>query len=295
MELRQLRYFMAVADTLSFRQAASRLQMTQPPLSQQIRLLEHELGVALFDRSTHHVRLTDVGHVFHEQVRSVLDRLDVAVQSVHDEALGRTGTIQVGFVGSATYDVLPRVMRHTRAALPGLNVHLQQLTSGEQITALLESRLDVGFLRPPVDNHSICVHSIMENPYVAAIPTQHPLAEKQTVEVTDLRTVAFVLLSRTTWPAFFDGIIAICQNHGQFSPHIVQEAPEFQPILGLVAAGLGISIVPADAQNWNSQHVVYRPLGGPWPLAAMILAWHHTNTRPAVLQFLNLARSSKAL
>ncbi len=179
MELRQLQYFLTVAEELNFSRAAERLQITQPPLSLQIQHLERELGVLLFYRNNRHVELTDAGKVFADEVRKMLDYLRRAIENTKRTHHGEIGKLTVGFVGSATYDILPMVLREFRSLYPDVQVHLLELPTPKQIEALREDEIDVGVLRPPVHDENIRTEIVSSVPCVLAVPKQHPLVNKK--------------------------------------------------------------------------------------------------------------------
>ncbi|MCL6516109.1 LysR substrate-binding domain-containing protein [Alicyclobacillus sp.] len=290
MELRHLMYFVAVAEERHFGRAAQRLQMTQPPLSQQIRQLEEELGVTLLQRNARRVELTPAGEVFLDEARKVLAQAERAVELARRAGRGELGRLRVGFVGSATYDVLPAVLRMFRRQRPGVNVVLQELSTPQQEEALLDDRIDVGFVRPPMSSNLIEVTVVHRSPCVLALPANHPLANRPSIGLADLRGVPLVMLARSTWAGLYDTVLGLCRQHG-FSPEIQQEAREFQTVIGLVAGGLGVAVVPASARNLHSRDVVYREIGG-LPDMEMGVAWRRKDSSPVLAAFLSVAREA---
>jgi DNA-binding transcriptional LysR family regulator len=284
MELRQLHYFVAVAEELNFSRAAKRLRITQPPLSLQIQNLEKELNFPLFYRNNRQVELTDAGKLFLDEVHKILDHLDRAVQNAKRTHHGELGSLNVGFVGSATYDILPRVLREFRGLYPDVQVHLFELSTPMQIEALLKEEIDIGVLRPPVHNDALCTEIVSTMPCVLAVPKQHPLTEKKNVSISDLRVYPFVMLSRLTWAGLYNEILALC------NPIIQQEALEFQTVIGLVAAGLGIAVVPQSAVNLHTQDVVYLDLNGQLPIASMGISWRQNHHSALVEAFIRMAK-----
>ncbi|WP_134701739.1 LysR family transcriptional regulator [Ammoniphilus sp. YIM 78166] len=287
MELRQLEYFLAVADELNFSRAAEKLRITQPPLSLQIQNLEKELGFPLFHRTNRFVQLTDAGKAFAEEVRKILDHVDRAIVNAKRTHDGEVGTLTVGFVGSATYDILPAVLREFRNEFPTVQVHLHELSTPMQITALREEEIDVGVLRPPVQSPHLVTEIISTVPCVLAVPKHHPLVEIPQPTLGDLSGYPFVMLSRKTWAGLYDQVLGLC------NPLIRQEALEFQTVIGLVAADLGIAVVPESAMNLHSQHVVYLEMGGQLPEAHMGVCWRKNDPSPLVREFVRMSLAFK--
>jgi DNA-binding transcriptional LysR family regulator len=284
MELRQLHYFVAVAEELNFSRAAERLRITQPPLSLQIQNLEKELEFPLFYRNNRQVELTDAGKQFLDEVRKLFDHLDRAVQNAKRTHHGELGTLNVGFVGSATYDILPTVLREFRSLYPYVQVHLFEMSTPMQINALLKEEIDIGVLRPPVHSDAIGTEIVSTMPCVLAVPKEHPLTEKRNVSISDLQDYPFVMLSRLTWAGLYNEILALC------NPIIQQEALEFQTVIGLVAAGLGIAVVPQSAVNLHTQDVVYLDLDHQLPTASMGISWRKNHHSPLVEAFIQIAK-----
>lgn len=284
MELRQLQYFLAVAEELNFSRAAERLRITQPPLSLQIQNLEKELGIPLFYRNNRHVELTDAGKIFFDEVCKILEHLHRAVENAQRTHHGEIGTLKVGFVGSATYDILPSVLREFRTLYPAVQVHLFEMSTPAQVQALRDKEIDIGVLRPPVHSDALSTKIVSTTPCVLAVPKQHPLLEKENVSLSNLSPYPFVMLSRKTWAGLYNEILALC------NPIIQQEALEFQTVIGLVAAGLGIAVVPQSAMNLHAQDVVYLNLGNQLPIASMGISWRRNDQSPLVKAFIEMAR-----
>lgn len=287
-ELRHLRYFIAVAEELHFGRAAEKLHMAQPPLSQQIRQLEEELGFQLFHRTKRSVQLTEAGIVFLEESRRMLRQLEQAVQIGRQVSRGERGQLVVGFVSSAAYNVLPPILQAFRAAVPGVSLELHELTTDQQLQWLSEGRMDVGLVRPPVDDPMFQLKTIFEEPLVVALPQRHALAEAPKIPLKKLAGEAFVLFPRVLAPGLYDQIISLCQQGG-FSPRVVQEAIQMQTIISLVAAEIGVALVPVSLQNLQRLGVVYRPLKEATPQAAIALLWRRNDPSPMVQRFLEVA------
>ena len=246
-ELRLLRYFLAVADTRHFGRAAERLHMAQPPLSQAIRQLESQLGVPLFERTTRQVRLTPAGELLRTDAQRILDAVDEAVNRVAALAEGRTGTLRVGFTGSASYGHLPRIARAVRDAMPGvaLDIRTEMLTPAQE-EALVEHRIDAGILRPPVRAEGLAYRPMAAEPLVLACQEGSAL-DRPDRRVVDLRGSDFVMYAAATRSVVNDAVLRTCARAG-FRPHCAHEVTETSTMLALVAAGLGIALVPASAR-----------------------------------------------
>jgi DNA-binding transcriptional LysR family regulator len=259
MELRHLRYFVAVAEELHFGRAAQRLFIAQPSLSIQIRALESAVGAPLLARTNRRVQLTAAGRVFLEGARRTLAEVDRAVYDAQRAQRGEIGQLSVGFVGSAAYEVLPRLLRAFRSAYPEVELRLQSMTTKEQLAALAERRLDVGLLRLPIEDPTLAWRVVTKEPLVAVLPATHPLAGQATLPLAALADEPFILYPRADSPRIRDTIIALCHQAG-FSPTIVQESGEMQTILGLVAGGVGVALVIAPAGYRSTNELVFTSL-----------------------------------
>jgi DNA-binding transcriptional LysR family regulator len=245
-ELRHLRYFVAVAEELHFGRAAARLHIAQPPLSRQIRDLEQEVGAELFVRGTRGVELTAAGRAFLGEVRQVLAQAERALRAAQRASRGETGRLRVGFVEAATYSgTLARVLGVFRQDVPDVSLGLFELDSLEQAEALREGRIDVGIVHsPPPDAHRwLRVERVFEDRLVAALPRAHPLAARPHLALGDFAAEPFVFFPRFTGPTLYDHLIAACRSAG-FSPRVVQEAAGWSTLAALVAAGVGVSFAP---------------------------------------------------
>jgi DNA-binding transcriptional LysR family regulator len=255
-ELRHLRYFLAVAETLHFGKAAARLGMAQPPLSQQIRTLENILGYRLFDRTTRGVQLTTVGRYFLERTRNTLERIDQDVKMTRRLGAGQEGVLAVGFSGSVMFTELPLAIEQYRRAYPKVELQLHELVTAEQISALKAGNLDLAFLRDGDPDDSIEMEPFLRERFVAILPKRHRLAEKSSLRPSDLQTEPFVFYARTMGPLAFDRMMACCEADG-FRPRIVQDTPQWPTALRLIAAGLGVSIAPACVTSLVLPDIVY--------------------------------------
>ncbi|MCO7176093.1 acetoin biosynthesis transcriptional regulator AlsR [Sporolactobacillus kofuensis] len=289
MELRHFIYFITVAEELHFGRAATRLQMTQPPLSKQIQQFEEEIGVALFKRNKRHVELTTAGEFFLPEAREVVAQVHQAVDTAQRAHRGEFGRLVIGFVGSATYDILPSIIREYRRIFPHVSIKLHELSTPDQVAALLGDRIDIGLLHPPVGS-SLIETTPIERGYAAlSLPKNHPLAKKEKIQIEDLRDVPFILASRDIWPGLYDEFLSLFKNV-DFTPKIVQEATEYQMVVGLVSAGIGVGVVPATAEKLFNLEVVYRDIDH-YPLKAVLsLAYLKRNTNPALKNFVSLTK-----
>lgn len=284
MELRQLQYFMAVAEELNFSRAAERLRITQPPLSLQIQNLEKELEVILFYRNNRRVELTEAGKSFYEDISKLFNHLQGAVENAQRSHQGKLGNLHVGFVGSATYDILPSVLREFRCLFPDVQVHLYELSTPMQIEALRQHEIDVGVLRPPVLDDSLSTEIVSVAPCVLAVPKQHPLLKIYNISLADLKPYPFIMLSPKTWAGLYNEILGLC------NPIIQQEALEFQTVIGLVAAGMGIAVVPQSAMHLHSQEVVYINMDNQLPIASMGVSYRQKDESPLIKAFVNIVQ-----
>ncbi|MCU0569630.1 MAG: LysR family transcriptional regulator [Oculatellaceae cyanobacterium Prado106] len=289
-ELRHLRYFIAVAEELHFGRAAERLHMAQPPLSQQIRHLEEQVGFQLFQRTKRKVELTEAGQIFLTESYKILRQLEQAIQTGRQVSRGEAGQLVVGFVSSAAYNVLPEILRAFRAHLPQVKLELHELTTDQQVRWLQENRIDIGFVRPPLEDAALNCQIIFQETLVVALPETHRFGDRPTLSLTDLANENFIIFPRTLAPGLYDQIISLCQQAG-FSPNVVQEAIQMQTILSLVAAEMGVAIVPLSLQKLQRLGVVYKSLQEKTPQAAIALTWHKQDTSPIVQQFLSVCQS----
>jgi DNA-binding transcriptional LysR family regulator len=228
LELRRLRYFVAVAEELHFGRAAERLHIAQPPLSQQIRRLENELGVELLRRNRRRVDLTDAGRMLLESARPLLAEADRIEKLLRRAGEGTVGRLTIGFVGTASYETLPAILRAFRGRFPDVELRLEELTTGPQVAALRARRIDVGLVRPPVDDTSLRLTALVKEQLVAALPDSHPLAAFATVRVEQLAPEPFILFLREHGTGLYNDILAVCREAG-FSPTVVQETNDTRP------------------------------------------------------------------
>jgi DNA-binding transcriptional LysR family regulator len=289
-ELRQLRYFVAVAEERHFRRAAERLHIAQPPLSQQIRRLEGELGTPLLHRTTRSVELAPTGEVLLVRAREILAAVDAATEDVLRAARGEFGRLAIGFTGSATYAMLPALAAALRAALPGVMLDLRgELLTPAQVAGLLDGTLDLGLLRPPVREPELSVELLRREPLVAVLPGGHRLAENAAIPLEELGGEPFV-----TFPSHFrsvvhDAVEETCAAHG-FRPRVALEVSETATLVSFVAAGLGVSLVPESVCHMTVEGAVYRPLAGETAAVELAVAWRRDNETPVLARALEVVR-----
>jgi DNA-binding transcriptional LysR family regulator len=291
-ELRQLRYFIAVAEELHFTRAAARLHIAQPPLSQQIRQLELELRTPLLRRSSRHVELTAAGEAFLEEARRTLAQAERAAQVARQAASGPTAHLRLGFVDSSLHGYVPQLLRRFRRDHPGVHVTLREASSGQQVEAIQRGELQVGLLRPTRGGSQLALEEIGRERLVAALPSDHPLAERAEIAVDDLDGQPLVFFQRAIAPGLHDQLMGLFRGAG-FTPMIVEEASEGHTIVGLVAAGLGVSLVPETLSFWRERDVVYRPLADSSAGVAMCVGWRRGDRSDAVASFLATARAAR--
>jgi DNA-binding transcriptional LysR family regulator len=293
MELRHLRYFVAVAEHGHITRAAESLGIQQPPLSQQIKALEDELGVQLLRRKPRGVELTDAGSAFLERARGILGEVDRALASTRRTARGEEGRVVVGFTSSAPFHpFVPRVIRMFREASPHVSLVLEESGSRDLVQGLRDETIDAAFIRSPVvDVVDLVVQPLLAEKMLVALPAGHPLAaDSQPLHLTELASQTFILYKRPGAPGLYDSIITACRGAG-FSPLVGQEAPRIVSTLNLVATGLGVSIVPESLGRLQMDGVVYRELADDAHLhAPLILACRRVENSAAVQRFIDVVR-----
>src|SRR5436305_4814157 len=291
MELRHLRYFVTVGEELHFGRAATRLSIVLLSLSQQIHQLEDELGFPLLYRTKRSVELTDAGRAFLSQAKQVLAQVQEAKRRAQRASVGDVGRLVVGYLSSSTYDLLPMMLRVYREPFPHVEVALRELTTREQIRALEEEYIQVGLLRLPISAPLLNVEVVRREPIVCVLPEEHPLARHERINGSLLADEPFVLQSRQRGAGYYVQLMKLCLAAG-FIPNVIQEVTEMHTIVSLVAAGMGVSLVPLSARNIRSQGVVYRELEGPVTMTEMAVAWPRDSHSAIVQNFLTVARET---
>jgi len=288
-ELRHLRYFVAVGETLHFGHAAERLRIAQPPLSQQIRRLEEELGVRLLYRTSRHVELTDAGRLFLIEARRTLVQADRAASIAMRADRGEVGRLTIGYMASAELSVFPTILPAFRKRHPGVFIVLQILPPREQFQGLRAGRLQAGFVRLPVTDRTLSVVPVFREPLVAVLPESHALARPRTVSLRALRNETLVLFPREHAPGYYDFLMRTCRQSG-LDPKLVHESEKLQTIVSLVAMGRGVSLMPRCVVNLTRKGVVCRPLRPRAPDTELGLVYDPTNRSNLVQAFVSLTK-----
>lgn len=290
MELRQLHYFLAVAETLHFGRAAERLHIAQQSLSFQIKQLEEELDVVLFERTTRSVALTPAGATLLAEVQVGLERISRGVELAQRVARGEGGRLYIGYTSTTLYNVTPPIIRSFRERFPQVEVVLRELVSPTLEQQLLSGDIDVGIgLFNGVTKSGLTYETIHQEPVAVALPKGHRLAQRPTLALSDLADERFVLYSRRAKRQSFDEIIALCHLAG-FSPRIAQEADNESTVLGLVAAGLGVAIVASSISGVRSDEIAYRQLVEPPLIVQVAVAWKEGQSGPLIEELRQIAR-----
>ncbi len=290
-ELRPLRYFVAVAEEMHFGRAAARLHMTQPPLSQTIQALESQLGTPLFSRTRRSVALTAAGRALLPEAQRLLMQAESLPALVQRAAAGESGQLRLAFVSSADYSVLPVALREFRSAYPAVQIDLREATSDVQLEELAAGNIDLGILIPPVPDKLKTIldyFPVLTEPLVLALPADSKLATAtRKVSLKSCAGLPLIIFPRRLAPALHDQILG-CFREAGLTPSIEQEAIQMQTIVGLVAAGMGIALVPQSVSNLKRPGVEYRALKEASPLVEIGLAWRRDNTSPVLQSFLDL-------
>lgn len=289
MELRHLRYFLAVAEDMNMTRAARRLHMSQPPLSRQIRQLEDELGVALFSREAKHLRLTEAGRFLVGQAEKLLLLADEMKEGALRVGNSQQRWLNIGFVPSNLYGFLPALLRRYRAENPEVEVELSEHMTLHQLEALKRGRIDVGFGRVLLSDAAIRSEVLFEEPLYAVLPSRHPLGAQPTVSLAALALEPFLLYPSRPRPSYADHVLSLFHSRG-LAPTIAQEVNEVQTVLGLVAAGVGVSLVPRSVQKMRGEDVIYRPLSEKGVSAPVVLYHRLGDSSESLTHFLDTVR-----
>jgi DNA-binding transcriptional LysR family regulator len=283
----QLRCFAAVAEELHFGRAAGRLNMTQPPLSRQIQVLERILDVRLLDRTSRTVRLTAAGRSFLPEAQRILRLAETATHVTRQVAAGRAGTLKLGFTAASAYDFLPRLVIALRRALPDVTLSLREMVSKDQVEELLAGRIDAALVRPPVTHPDLVAVRALAEPFVAALPAGNGLARREALSPGDLDGEAFIAYAPNEARYFHDLVLGLFTEAG-IQPRVVQQLTQIHSILALVRAGLGIALVPAAAERLRLDGVVFRPLALPAARPAeLVLAWRRDADDPLIARLVS--------
>ncbi|TAG08297.1 MAG: LysR family transcriptional regulator [Verrucomicrobia bacterium] len=291
MELRHLRTFLAVAEELHFSRAAARMHVAQPALSRTIADLEEEMAVLLVERNSRAVALTEAGTLFLERVRQILVDTDDAVEAAQRRARGETGTLRIGFIGTLSQDLLPRLLHFYRERFPAVDLVLRELGPSQQRQEIIAGKLDCGFLGMTLSNRDAELEmvTVAEESLVAALPESHGLALRKVLRLADLRHESFYLTARSNAPIFNPWLIQLCRD-AKFEPCVTQEIDRAATVLNYVAAGFGISVFPAQIAKLATTGVRFVPLSGKLQRYPYKLAWARGRETQTVKEFVKVAK-----
>jgi DNA-binding transcriptional LysR family regulator len=289
-ELRHLRYFVAVAEELHFGRAAARLHLAQPPLSQQIRKLEEILGHPLFTRTSRAVKLTSAGEVFLDRAQRTLRRVREDMEEARSVGRGELGFLRVGFIGSSMLTALPAIFGRYRREYPKVNLQLEERYTSGVVDGLLKGTMDAGILRDGGPTDGLEVEKLFSEPFVAVLPVKHALARQQVLSPRALKDEPFVFYPPYSSKLAYEKPVRICEEYG-FRPKVVQEAPQWLTILRLVGAGLGVTIAPACVEKIASPDVVCRALRRVKVKSDLELAYRGDDERAIVKAFAHIVRA----
>ncbi|MFD1383059.1 LysR family transcriptional regulator [Rhodanobacter aciditrophus] len=292
MEFFQLRCFVTVATELNFSKAAERLNMTQPPLSRQIQLLEHQLGVSLLTRTTRSVVLTAAGRAFLTEAKSLLERADRAAMSAKKIAAGDIGTVTLSFVPSAVYEFVPKVIANAHQQRPNIKISLAEMNSFEQQEAVRSRQVDLGIVRSAPPQPDLASQFLLSEPFVLALPRQHPLVKQPKISLADLHEQAFILYSHSEYHPFHE-LLSGMFRAARIAPNVVQNLGSTLTILSLVNANVGMALIPKSAAVIQFDQVVCRPIELPEGISSDLhLIWREDNDNPALISLLEDIQTS---
>lgn len=290
MELRHIRYFVAVAEALSFTKAAEKLRLAQPSLTRQVRNLEAEIGVKLLDRSNNRVVLTEEGLLFLGDSKKLLAMCAESIAAVQRMHRGGSAGLSIGYVANIHYGLLPATLGAFRKLSPGVALNLFDMTSAEQIAALESRKIDLGFvgIRPGLSGHALSSECVAYDAMVVALPGEHPLAKKSKVKLADLASQFFIGMSSKTHPGAREWLTETCQAAG-FAGRILQEADSEPTVIQFVADGLGVALLPEQITGLPHEGVVFRPLA-PALLRESTIAWRADNTSRPLKDYIQIVK-----
>ncbi|HZO84768.1 MAG TPA: LysR substrate-binding domain-containing protein [Verrucomicrobiae bacterium] len=292
MELRHLRYFVAVADALNFTKAAEQLHLAQPSLTRQIHNLEGELGVRLFNREKNQVTLTAEGRAFLSDAKRLLAQAEESVNSVQRLSRGHTGELNIAYLSNFNFELLPETLGAFRIACPHVSLNLFDMSPAEQLRALEARKIDLGFigLRPPRTPKDLQWECISHHEIVVVLPAHHPMAKKQKIHVTELKQEFFIGMSEISHPGFRDWLIAACRPGG-FVPRIIQDAELESALMQVIAQGLGVTLARSEIRKLPHPGVVFRTLM-PTIKTDHWIAWNQNNGSPTLLHYVNIVKKT---
>ena len=287
MEIRQLMYFIAVAEELHFGKAAKRLGMTQPPLSQQIISLEEFLGVKLFYRTKRKVTLTDAGQFFYQEVININNNLSSAIKGTKLIDRGMLGMLKIGF--GPDYGTLTKILKVYEEKFPNVEIRLEQMPTSEQILALDKQEIQIGLLPGPVERKNIDSMIVAKYPFKIVLPYDHPLATEKDIDLVDLKEESFIMTPREIGSSYYDLIINICNKAG-FNPNIQKKTYELQTVIPLVAANMGVAILPQMLEYFKREEVVFLPIKNCDEYLKMCIAWNKEARSPLIDLFIKITQ-----
>ena len=294
MELRHLRYFIAVAEELNFTRAAEKLRLSQPSLTRQVHNLEEELGVLLFNRTKNHVSLTEEGTSFFTDAKSLIAASLKSVKAVQNFVPEKSDRLNLGYLAKFDFDSLPATLETFYKAHPEMSVNLFDMCPAEQLRALDSRKIDLGFvgLRPPdadATKPDLLWECVAHHAGVVVLPSDHPLAKKTTIALHDLKRSYFVAMSEETHPGSRMWLTSLCREAASFTPRILQDVALESGIMTFVAAGLGVTLARESIKRWPHPGVVFRPVSPPFKVDHWI-AWRRENTSPAFLEYIEIVK-----
>ena len=288
MELKQLRSALAVADLLHFSKAAERIHLSQPALSLQIRSLEEEIGIRLFDRTPQKTALTPAGKVYCEEARHVLACAERAIARARLAADGKIGRLRIGFISTAAAYIVPPLVAAFRMTRPSVDLNWMHVLTAQQIAMLEAQQIDIGFFRLPISDHpDLVAIPIHKEPFKLFVPDAHPLAQRPNITLEDLEGADLLVYSRKNAPGFHDLQIKLLRDHG-VSPAIVHEGNDMYALVSLVAAGVGVTIAPNSLKSYQIRGVTVRDIAE-LPSSEIAMAFRRNCTNPVVLSFIRMA------
>lgn len=293
MQFHQLKYFLAVAEELHFGRAAKKLNISQPPLSQQIKKLEEDLKTKLFYRTKRKVQLTEAGKLFLEDAYKIVEQIESTYDKIKQHSNGEIGELTLGYSSYSIFDVLPQILKEFYKLFPNVNVKLRHLSTAQQLEAFENSAIQIGLLCPPIDQRDLVLEHIYSQPFIVALPSNDPLANqnnKESIDITELANYSFVMTPRNIGTGYYDKIIEICLD-GNFSPNIVQEVNELHEVISLVSTGLGVSIVPKSLMQYKKSNVTFKKLNNDAYYVDTALVYKKNETTKTVYNFINIARN----
>ena len=293
LELRHLRYFVAVAEELHFGRAAQRLGMAQPPLSQQIQRLEQIIGARLFERTSRRVQLTDAGTALLPDARRLLAGAEAALLAARRAGRGEQGELWVAFAATVMFLALPEIIRAFRDRFPGVHLDLREMPTGPQLAGIKAGEIDIGFVREPEPDPELDIVTVMREPLRIAVPKGHPLASRATISVRHLADEPFVLFPAELAPGLHAQVMSLCRAAG-FTPRVVEESRELYTSVSLVEAGIGVSILPASVEKLGWRGVRDRAIPSASAETRIAAAWRKDRGRPVVEAFMGVVQEKVA-